>query len=59
MIEDNDDEICPSTGRTTNPWDPDHCGACSGEACFLCGAGYWSNVRDCDHDVIDRHTEGL
>jgi hypothetical protein len=32
------------------------CLACSGEACDFCGAGCWdSSVRDCDHDVIDRH----
>lgn len=30
---------------------------CSGEACRLCGAGCWSNRRDCDHDVIDRHRD--
>lgn len=51
------DEICPSTGKTTNPWDYDHCLACSGEACFLCGAGCWSNRQDCEHDVVDRHKE--
>jgi len=35
------------------------CGACTGEACFLCGAGCWDmQVRDCEHDVIDRHREG-
>lgn len=33
----------------------DDCPLCSGEACDLCGAGCWSNRRDCEHDVIDRH----
>ena len=31
---------------------------CSGEACNLCGAGCWnSSVRDCNHDVIERHMD--
>lgn len=46
-----DGEICPTTLKKD-------CGACSGEACFLCGAGCWNtSVRDCEHDVIDRHRE--
>lgn len=40
----------------TGCWDDD-CLMCSGEACNLCGAGCWSNVRDCEHDVIERHME--
>lgn len=35
------------------------CLMCSGEACNLCGAGCWNNSEtNCDHDVIDRHSEG-
>lgn len=34
---------------------PDACPYCSGRACNLCGAGCWSQVRDCQHDSIDRH----
>lgn len=30
---------------------------CNGEACDKCGAGCWSNVRDCRHDVLERHEE--
>ena len=38
------------------PEDPDACMMCSGEACFLCGAGCWdSSVTDCEHDIVDRH----
>lgn len=33
----------------------EHCLLCSGEACNLCGAGCWSNRRDCTHDVMERH----
>ncbi len=33
----------------------ENCMMCSDEACLKCGAGCWSNVRDCDHDVIERH----
>jgi len=52
-----DDDTCPTTGKSADNGDYDHCLACSGEACFLCGAGCWSQVRNCEHDVIDRHTE--
>jgi hypothetical protein len=31
------------------------CKACNGEACDKCGAGCWSDARDCQHDVIERH----
>lgn len=40
----------------TGCWDED-CMMCSGEACNLCGAGCWSNRRDCEHDVMERHEE--
>ena len=33
------------------------CMMCSGAACNLCGAGCWSNVKDCQHDVVERHEE--
>lgn len=34
------------------------CWMCNGQACALCGAGCWdSSVTDCEHDVIERHTE--
>ncbi len=33
------------------------CWACSGEACWLCGAGLHSVDEVCDHDVLDRHRE--
>jgi hypothetical protein len=33
------------------------CLMCSGEACNKCGAGCWSHVRDCKHDVVERHEE--
>lgn len=33
------------------------CMMCSGEACDMCGAGCWSNRKDCEHDVIDRHRQ--
>lgn len=35
----------------------EECMVCSGEACNLCGAGCWSNRRDCEHDVIERHED--
>ena len=44
-----DADPCPETGD-------DDCLACSGEACWLCGAGCWSDVDDCEHEVVDRHT---
>ena len=31
------------------------CLMCGGAACDKCGAGCWSNVRDCEHDVVQRH----
>lgn len=37
--------------------DGDDCLMCSGEACNLCGAGCWSNRKDCKHDVMERHEE--
>lgn len=36
---------------------PEDCRMCSGEVCSLCGAGSWSNEKNCQHDVIDRHKE--
>ena len=35
--------------------------ACTGEVCRLCGAGLWNRDpdRNCEHDVIDRHQDGL
>ena len=33
------------------------CMMCSGEACNLCGADCWSNRKNCEHDVIERHEE--
>ena len=48
IIMNLDDDICPTTLR-------ENCSFCSGEACWLCGAGCWSNRRDCEHDVLDRH----
>jgi len=46
-----DGTLCPTTLK-------ENCGACSGEACFLCGAGCWdASVRNCEHDVIERHQE--
>lgn len=44
--------------RTHDACLPD-CMMCSGECCNLCGAGCWSNVGDCEHDVIDRHLEPI
>ena len=41
-------ESCPENGL-------DECLFCTGEACDLCGAGCWSNVDDCEHDVVERH----
>ncbi len=40
-----DEPRCPS----------EECRACTGEACHKCGAGCWSHVRDCEHDVTQRH----
>lgn len=31
------------------------CMMCTGEACDKCGAGCWSNERNCTHDVVERH----
>lgn len=42
------DERCPEFGTLG-------CLLCTGEACNLCGAGCWSNRRDCTHDVMERH----
>ncbi len=33
------------------------CPMCTGECCNLCGAGCWSQVRCCEHDVLERHGE--
>lgn len=33
----------------------DECAMCANEACNKCGAGCWSRVRDCEHDVVERH----
>ena len=33
------------------------CPMCNGEMCNLCGAGCWSHVKNCEHDVIERHQE--
>lgn len=38
----------------------DDCGACTGEACLLCGAGCWNNDPNrprCEHDVLERHQQ--
>ncbi len=45
----------PSNKVTTSECHTPDCPYCSGEACNLCGAGCWSDKRNCDHDVIDRH----
>lgn len=49
------------TAAERNRWDTpcpsDQCPMCTGEACRRCGAGCWSNVRDCDHGVLERHEE--
>ena len=43
---------CPTTGQ-------EECGACTGEECWLCGAGCWdTEVDNCDHEVCERHDEG-
>lgn len=31
------------------------CSMCTGSACNKCGAGCWSQRRDCEHDVMERH----
>jgi hypothetical protein len=31
------------------------CRMCNGECCLLCGAGCWSDRKDCKHEVLDRH----
>lgn len=41
--------------------DYEDCGACSGEACYQCGAGMgqggqFLTYAPCDHDVIERHS---
>ena len=42
--------------RIVEACDPEGCMMCTGEACWLCGAGCWnSSVRDCAHDVMERH----
>lgn len=44
-IRDDHDPECPGP----------YCKMCNGEACALCGA----NGPPCDHDVDDRHRDGL
>jgi hypothetical protein len=52
-------DVCPTTGKRF-----EDCGACTGEVCWLCGAGLFQtgqgvdregNVIPCEHDVLDRH----
>lgn len=38
-----------------SPENPDDCPYCAGEACSKCGAGCWSNRKDCAHDSLQRH----
>ena len=33
----------------------DGCLMCSGEACYKCGAGCWSDVDNCEHTADERH----
>lgn len=35
----------------------EECMMCSGEACWFCGAGCWSHIRNCTHDVMERHQQ--
>lgn len=43
---------------TTDPECPGQdCAMCSGEACWLCGAGCWSHEKNCEHDVLQRHEQ--
>jgi hypothetical protein len=49
----------PEAGESKPEDCPEDCALCSGEACDLCGAGCWSDVKDCQHDVMDRHTAGM
>lgn len=46
------EDLCPEFGTA-------NCMLCSGEACNLCGAGCWSNVKDCEHDVMERHQSAV
>jgi hypothetical protein len=54
----------------TTPFGPipcpsDECPMCTGEACALCGAGCWNGspsnrgLPPCEHDVLERHEDGL
>ena len=47
LSEANRDPECPGAKYTM----------CTGATCNLCGAGCWSQVRDCVHDVLDRHAD--
>ena len=42
--------LCPTFGMPL-----ENCMLCSGEACNFCGAGCWSNRKDCEHDALERH----
>ena len=56
--QDNETPPMASDSPTLPACPGPECKACNGEACDMCGAGCWSNRRDCDHDVLDRHEYG-